>query len=295
MKIISPSRITDAELIASSIPETDYAQWSSATTYATGDRVIVLSTHRMYEALAASTNKPPQDNPVEWLDLGATNRWRMFDDKVGTLSSAADSIAVTAKPGIATGLALFNVAADSVRVQMVDADDGTVFDRTESMQGRISESNWYAWFFEDVPAKTALIVQGLPSYRKAEVTVTLTGGSVVSVGSMVFGRLHSLSDAILASPRLGIQDFSRKERDDWGNYMVVERAYADTARWSFLIPNERIDEVKSRLVALRATPAVYIGSDRYAATLIYGFFRDFDIAIAYPDHSEVAIELEGLT
>ena len=50
MQFITPVQITDAMLVASSIPEADYAAWNAATSYAEGDRVIRASTHRVSRA-----------------------------------------------------------------------------------------------------------------------------------------------------------------------------------------------------------------------------------------------------
>lgn len=54
MKLIRPTALTDAMLTSSTAPENDYAAWATSTAYAVGARVILTSTHRKYEALAAS-------------------------------------------------------------------------------------------------------------------------------------------------------------------------------------------------------------------------------------------------
>src|SRR5690606_11719085 len=87
MRIIKPVDVTPAILTSSNVPETDYAAWSAATAYAVGDKVTY--NHRNYEALVAHTGANPEtdtSDPPKWLDLGADNRWRMFDDKVGSLT-----------------------------------------------------------------------------------------------------------------------------------------------------------------------------------------------------------------
>lgn len=296
MKVIAPTSITDAVLVSCSVPENDYPEWSAATSYTEGQKVIIAATHKVYEALAANTNKPPASNPTQWLDLGATNRWRMFDAKVGTVTSATSSISVTLAAGVVTGIALFGVNAATVTVTMTDPVEGVVFSRTADMQDYTGITDWYAYFFEDVRRKPSLIVEGLPSYRNAQLTITVSGGvaETVSIGSLVIGKLRKFADNILAGASVGIQDFSRKERDPFGNFQVVERAFADLARWRFIVPNNRLDAMRETLAALRAKPAVYIGSDRFSSTTIYGFFRDFDPVIDYPEHTEVSIEIEGL-
>lgn len=296
MKVIAPTPVTDALLVSCTVPEADHAEWSGATAYSIGDRVMIAATHQTYEALTAHTNKPPASNVADWLPLGATNRWRMFDEKVGTVTSATGSISVTLAPGIVTGIALFGVNAATVTVTMTDPVEGVVFSRTADMQDYTGITDWYAYFFEDVRRKPNLIVEGLPSYRNAQLTVTVSSGvaETVSIGSLVVGKLRKFADNILAGASVGIQDFSRKERDVFGNFQIVERAFADLARWRFIVPNNRLDAMRETLAALRSKPAVYIGSDRFSSTTIYGFFRDFDPVINYPEHTEVSIEIEGL-
>ena len=41
--VIRPVEITSAMLIASDVPEADYAAWNSGTSYAAGARVILTS------------------------------------------------------------------------------------------------------------------------------------------------------------------------------------------------------------------------------------------------------------
>ncbi len=296
MKVIAPTPITDAVLVSCSVPENDHPEWSSATAYTVGQKVIIAATHQIYEALTAHTNKPPATSPADWLPLGATNRWRMFDSKVGTTTSAAGLVSVTLAPGIVTGVALFGVNAAQVQVVMTDQVEGVVFDRTVDLQDYTDITDWHAYFFEDVRRKPSLIVEGLPSYRAAQLTITASGGEAetVSIGSLVIGKVRTFAENILAGASVGIQDFSRKERDAFGNFQVVERAYADLVRWRLILDNSRVDFFRETLASLRATPAVYVGSNAFNSTVIYGFFRDFDVTIAYPNHSECSIEIEGL-
>jgi len=296
MKVIAPTPVTDAVLVSSTVPETDYPAWNSATAYAIGARVMIAATHQLYEALTASTNKPPAANPANWLLLGANNRWRMFDNKVGTLTTGLGSVSVVLAPGIVTGVALFGVSATTVQVTMTDTVEGVVFDQTLDMNDYTGITDGYSYFFEDIRRKSAVVVEGLPSYRTAQLTITASAGvsETVAIGSLVVGRLRKYADAVFLGAYAGILDFSRKERDAFGNFQVVERDFASLARWRFDIPNNRIDALKEQLAALRAKPAVYVGSDRFASSFVYGFFRDFGVTIEYPTHSECFIEVEGL-
>ena len=113
MKLIRPTALTDAMLSSSTAPENDYAAWGSGTAYAVGARVILTSTHRRYEALAASTGVNPASDPTKWLDIGPTNRWAMFDQRVGTATTRAGSLQVVLAPGATDGVALIDTNAES--------------------------------------------------------------------------------------------------------------------------------------------------------------------------------------
>lgn len=80
MRIIRPITITDEMIVSCSVPEDDYAAWSEATAYVAGDRCILA--HKIYEASASSTDKSPDTNADLWFEISATNRWKVFDEKV---------------------------------------------------------------------------------------------------------------------------------------------------------------------------------------------------------------------
>ena len=62
-----------------------------------------------------------------------------------------------------------------------------------------------------------------------------------------------------------------------------------------LIESVEVDPLKEFLATLRARGAVYIASRRYGALVIFGFYKDFEILIAYGGRSETQIEIAGLT
>lgn len=298
MKIIIPTPIGDAQFVSSTVPETDYPEWSGATTYAVGNRVIRASLHKCYERLAAGTTAAaPESDPTNWLDMGATTRWAQFDQKVGTVTSATETMTTTITPGIVNALALIGLQGSTVQVTMTDPVEGAVYDRTMSLYDPLGITDWYSYFFDPIRVKTIALFTDLPSYASAEIAVTVSGGAgtTVGLGACVPGRLRAFAPAVGYGASVGIQDYSRKEADQWGNYYVVQRAFAKRASWSFMVENADVDVLQANLAYLRATPAVYIGGGNFDSTTIYGFFKDFDVVIQYPTMSECQIEIEGLT
>ena len=297
MKVLAPIAVTDSMLTSSAVPETDYAEWAVGTAYTAGQKVIRLTTHKVYEALTSTTGDTPETRPTKWLDLGATNRWKAFDQKVGTATTQTYSMEWVIEPGQTIGsVGMLELVAESVRVRVSDAIDGLVYDSTQTLTGAITSADWFTYFFEPVSRRPFALFSDLPSYRDPTITITVSGlaGETVECGVCLLGTYTEFSDAVRYGASAGIVDYSKKTVDDFGNVQITERAFSKRASWQMLVANTDIDKLQRTLASLRATPALYIGSDRFDATLVYGFYRDFDITIEYYTHSECSIELEGL-
>ena len=129
--VVRPTPITPAMLIASDVPEDDYAAWDADTTYNTGGRCISLATHKVYQSKTDSNtgNDPTLDAAgLNWIVVGATNRWKPFDTSVSTQVRQANSFSYQLRPGRAiTSLAVLNITgAAQLRVRLVDPVAGTV-------------------------------------------------------------------------------------------------------------------------------------------------------------------------
>ena len=297
MRLIRPTTLTDAMLTSSTAPETDYPAWSSVTAYTVGARVILAATHRRYEALAASTNVSPSTDPTKWLDLGPTNRWAMFDARVGTATSRAASLQVGLAPGAIDALALIDTEAESATVTLT-AGGVQVYSRSQTFNvGGVAIDNWFSWFFEPLGQKTSMLFLDVPVYAAGQLSVTLTRDNPadsVSCGTLLVGRQLSLGDTEHGAD-IGIIDYSRKETDQFGVTSVVERAFAKRMTAKVVLATDAIDDIHRSLAALRATPVLWIGSESFESLTVYGFYKEFSIDIAYPTVSYCSLTIEGLT
>jgi hypothetical protein len=299
MKMIRPVTVTDAVLVSSNAPENDHAAWSAATTYTIGQRVIVTTAgvHAIYESLQnANINRDPTLTPTWWLRVSSTNRWRMFDSSTGTQTTNPNTLEVTLLPSAAlTSIAMLNVTAISVTITLTDPTEGVVYSRTiNTAQGSL-EGDWDSYFFDYVTFKTDLVVNDIPSYANATLAITFNNGvGTAACGVLVMGRAITLGVA-LSGAKFGIVDYSVKSVDAFGGYTVVKRTFSKRANYELLVEGGIVDSVAQLLTEFRATPAVYIGSEKYAGTFIYGFWKDWDVNIAYPDHSLCSLTIEGLS
>jgi hypothetical protein len=220
----------------------------------------------------------------------------MFDGAVQSQTVNADSIEVEMQtPGRVDSVALLNVDGATATVTMEDATDGVVFDETFSLVSTNGITDWYAYFFEPIERLTDLYVGDMPPYANAVITVSIDdAGSSARCGALVMGLSKKVGETQYGIS-LGIVDYSRKETNTFGEIIVAERAYSKRANATVMVENGLVDQVLTLLATYRATPIVYVGSEIYGSTVVYGYYRDAAVEITYPNHSLLTIQLEGLT
>lgn len=281
---------------------TTYAEYSATATYGLGDTVInaVLGAadHHTYESLAASNVGHPLTDAAWWLDLGPTNRFRMFDQSNSTVSTTTNygiDVIVAVGADRCDGIALLNVDAQSVQVQVTHPTLGTIYDQTYSLLKDSGITSWYDYFTEEIVYGGDLVLTDLPLNSGVNVRAFMTSSiGAVTCGTMVLGQTRILGGTNYGA-RGGITDYSRKTTDDFGNTSLVERAYAKRTTYRISCENGMVDTIFALLAQYRATPVVWVGSEDYAMTWLYGWARDWAVEIAYPTTSFLSLEVEGLT
>jgi hypothetical protein len=298
MRVIEPIQMTDAILTDSNVPENDFPEWNVATSYTTGQKVILLSTHRIYEALQNNTGVDPStDTADNWLDIGATNRWAVFDGSVESQTTQASSIQYEfTVDGSYQGLALLNLVGAQLTVDITDAIEGALPTRTFDLIDNSAVIDWFTYFFSPIVQLEDIIVSDLPIYDGSVVTIEVTDPQTVSIGEIVLGTDYNLGTSTTGGV-LGIEDFSTKQKDEFGRTFILERAFANTVNFQFAFPIGRARNVRSILAQLRAKPAVYYTQPdlvEYGSN-VYGFPTDFRINLQTTEMAFASLEIEGLT
>ena len=269
LRLLQPAAISNAGLVASTAAEDDYDHWAAQTSYAIGARVIDTTRHRIYESsAAANVGNDPTGASGKWIDIGPTNRWAMFDQALGSVTSAHAALEVTLSVGSVNAVALLDVVAQSVRV------------RTGGYDRTLSGANGSVTFL-DLPQTAAQIV------------VSITNTGPVSVGTLLIGQLVDLG-VTESSPSAGITDYSRKDTDDFGEVTIVERAWAKRMGIAALIRTDAVDLVLGRIANVRAQPSLWIGDTELDSLTVYGFFKDCSIAVDQAV-SKLTLTIEGLS
>lgn len=299
MKIIKPTVITDAMLVSSSVAEPDVGEeaWLATKAYVVGNVVIRATTHRKYERkVAGTTSTLPESDADNWFDIGPTNRWAMFDRKVGTTTTSAGPLTVVLRVGGVSGLGALELAGRSLTATLRDSPGGAVvYTKTIVLDGTVIESV-YDWFFADFEQLTDAVMIDLPQhFTNGELTIELTGTSGVEIGVLQAGRVIEVG-MTKKGASVGITDFSKKERDIFGNFDILERTWSKNSSMQVLTDARDFNKIYRRLASIRAVPCIYIGTDRvgFEPMITYGFYKDFGITVDYEHSHLLNIEIEGL-
>lgn len=297
LEIVKPITITDAILTASNVLENDHAAWDSATAYVTGNRVIVVATHSIYEALRNSTNKPPATSPDDWIFVSPTNKWAMFDTSNTTKTRRALTMSCTITPGrVINTVAAIGVTASTAQVIMTDPVDGVVYDKIIAMLGVIPSPTWHAYFFADTIDMTEAVFNDMPSYGTANVQIIFdraTGD--VSCAALLIGQKTAFGVGVEYGATVGIVDYSRKEADIFGNVNLVRRASAKRIDIEMLVPKNELQGMYQFFGTITATPCLWIGKKDFDLLTVYGWFNEFEISIDYPTYAFCSLEITGMT
>lgn len=296
MRIVTPQPITSSILTASNVAITE-TLWTAGT-YTTGTQRYEGTT--LYEVIATpSTTDQPSVGVLAatptWKIIGAINRYKMFDNVISTQTTRTGTIEITITPGqVVNTVAFFGLAGNTIQVEVDDPVDGIVYDETISLQDNILITDWYSYFFEEFYTKTDVVFADLPSYGTAEIIVTIdAGASTAACGEMVMGRGRTIGVSNFGTS-VSIQDYSIKMTDSSGNIVVQERAYSKRADYDVTVETNRIATVQKLLADIRTTPTVFIGEEDKPETIVYGFYKSFNIVISTPSISDCSIEVEGL-
>jgi hypothetical protein len=93
---------------------------------------------------------------------------------------------------------------------------------------------------------------------------------------------------------MSIIDYSTKTTDAQGRVTITPGAYANKMEVDVVLNTASFKQAKDVLTDIRTTPVVWIAEDDNRGSIIYGYYREFDIILTNPTLSRCALEIEGL-
>lgn len=304
MKMIAPMTVTDSNLLSSNVPETDAPVWLIGTTYILGAEVMVLSVHKVYRSARAgnSGNHPVTDDGTNWIELGATNRWRVFDKKIRNLTEQLDEITYEIIPETTvTGIGFLSLGAAYIKVEVFDSSDVLLYTRELNRYESVSIIDYYTFFTTDFSLEDVAdaVFSDVLGYADNRIVITIRAenpAASVFVGQLVLGTVYTLGET-LTGTSIGIRDFSIKGSDIFGNSIIVERPFADTVNFNFALDPNNARRVRNLLARQRAIPSLYFAGEETSqmGTQSYGIFQDFEIPLTSHQVCYASLKVEGLT
>ena len=307
MKVLKTLVITDTNLTSSTVPETDYDAWLIGTTYGIGDRVIVLSTHKVYQSLQAGNtgNNPlldiqndPDNLPVWWVEISATNRWKAFDGLRNNVVTGSAPMTYVITPDIVTdALSILNIDAQSIDV-VVTFDSVEVYNESTLLVTR-GVSDWYEFFFSPFEQKRNIYIDDLPPLIGAEISITLNRDvGDVSLGVLAVGTSTFIGKAVYGALS-DIRSFSRTEPNDFGVTSLVRRTPKVQTRQRVVADKSMTTFLFELREELESVPSVWStvdeqSSDFYNAYILSGIYERFVINAENPAQTTLELELREI-
>lgn len=299
MRVIPPVTVTAAMLTSSTVAEPSAGEtaWSSGT-YAVGDVRIVVAQHRKYQCiLAGSSTTSPELDATRWTGIGPTNKWAMFDLLRNSATSATSSMSVVLTPGQRVdSIALVGLQASSVTIT-VKVGATVYYTRTVPTINRTTTS-WYTYFFGAFRYLPSFALFDLPPITGATITLDFTGSAILC-GGVVLGRSVYLG-GIVGEPVSGATNYSRIERDAFGNVTLVQRRSVPKTTQKLLVQKDQVDALRALRSDLNAVPALWSGLDDkssdgyFESLLVFGVYKVFDIPLTHTYNATVNLELEEM-
>lgn len=305
-KVIRPITI-DSSILTSTNATDSTAEYSSATTYAANDLVKVTgtaggaasATYKIYESQVGSNtgNDPTTDSGTNWSEVSSTNDYKMFDAIPQDQTSRADSLAVTITPGeTANAIAFVNTQAEEAVISITSIKGGgTVYSDTVSLIDDSQIGDWYEFFFEPVRYLGDYALTGLPTYDDVVITVTLnlTGGTVLC-GALVLGQFAEIG-WLQHGSSFGLVDYSTTSVDANGRFTITAGNYSKRVSASVTCETRLWSGVQAIFYDLRNLPVVWIGDETVPGSVVYGYYREFQINVSNPTLTNITMTIQGLT
>ena len=318
-----------ATLAASNIdadPTTDIYDPTSA--YTTDDPVYFLETSgsskgcwSQYKALAdigASREDPPDppDDPTNWSFQGAINRYRMFDQYVGTFTeNDSGNIVVAIHCQAIDSIAFLNSQTENIDIEVYgdvtlaqanamtsvnDTGSFTLIDSKTIVNDELIY-DWREYYFKEFEYLRNIsdsFEVGLYNDILLKITFNKIDSLPCKVGTVLVGNKYYIGQ-LQYDVSTGIEDYSKKVFDEtFGAHTFIEGEFRRTMDCDLIIENDNVMLVDTILTQLRARPTLWDGNDdttSYNTFVVYGIPQDFTLIMKYYTHSLCSLEIQGLT
>lgn len=302
MKVIPSLEITNTRLVSTTVPDVaaNETTWVANAACAVNAERIRPGIGRTFSRIIAGAGAvPPEDDPVNWKDIGACNKKAMFDLYRNSQTVAASPLTVVLAPGKRVGaLALTGMTQVTSAVIAVRVGGAIVYSRTINLNNRRTTS-WSSYYMGEFLTKPSFILFDLPPFTGAQITITLMSTTgTVKCGGCVIGTAVDIGD-IQFEAEADSLNFSLIERDDYGSATLRPRPSIPKTSQSLIAKKIHVNKIRAVRQLLDAVPAIWAGlvdaNDGYfEMLLIAGIWKKFTINAKHPTEARISLELEEI-
>ena len=288
------------ELVSTNAVDTT-AEFVAGTLYDLGAEVKVSAENNLYKCLTKDTTEVPTGNKTteNWLFLGKTNPYKMFDEKYKSRTvKESGNLVVTIKMKEGGGfskasdsIALLNVSASKIRIVGVREGE-TIYDEEFDMgvldlfsPCMILNCNFGQIVYKKnliltpLKDKDGLIISGC---RITEYTITfepIDDETPAACGVCILGKMQYFGKTLM-NPKKSLVNYDVKDTNEYGDTAVVSRGFSNNYNFSFVGKNDIMQVADETLTELRSTPLIYVVTDDQILASVfsgYGMISILDI------------------
>lgn len=288
------SAVTNAEFTALSRTITN------AGAYKAGDEVIRETNHRKYRCLVSETFSDPADNSdesstAEWVDIGPTNRWAMFDDKTTTPTVSTSDFSVTLSASeFVDSIGLFGISnVDSITTVIKDSLGAEIYNQNRSLIDVTTVYDHYTYYLYQLIYVSDEFIDGLPVSYNPEITLTFHGSNM-KVGAAPFGFSKVIGTVHAEGTKTDSINYSRQEYDEFGELTYIQRPSVNLNTYAVFSDMSTNPYIQKLIKTLSGKSAMWVGDIGMGQKMItYGVFERSPVPYQYPEHIKYEITVRG--
>lgn len=211
-------------------------------------------------------------------------RDKMFDNYLNTQTEFADLIEVEIEFNNVDRVALFNIEATSIDLELTDDDTSTVV-QTKTIDLEMDDGEYQQWVIE-------------PMYIYANATLKISinySGSIAKCGMCGIG-LSSFIGNTQYSPEIAYTDYSIKATNEFGQTYLNPGNWAKLPKITLIADFVFIDAIYEDLTNIRGSFAFFEGNEEdtdYESLRVYGFLEDWKIKLDNPSIIYIDLDIQG--
>lgn len=267
--------------------------------YDVGNLVISADTHKTYSATADNYDDPVAGvdlTPPTWVEVSATNKYKMFDYSINTASSSVGDIQLLPAQTTTT-LSMYgmsNVASVNIIVKENSSSGAEIYNVTKDLTLPTPVDDMIA---NEALYRSKVMFSDLPVFANPWINIVINRADTVenwSIGDIAIGNARTMGVVVYQSST-SRTSYDSVETDDFGNETIISRPSAEYTTFELSLQPIYADYVERILKDSLNKPRVYIGDKGNNEKLFtFGYYERSPITYVSPSLCETTLKVRGL-